>query len=284
MALLVSTWKHLFLYRSGDWRSLAKGHHSFYGIAKLGPCIYVTARSKARIEPPDVVLRFDRQLAYTARTASCTLGGMHGAGASGSELLVTCADENKVAVYDTGMHDTGSGTWSEWFPFPVRGRDENHVNSVFAGRSGGVVLLAHNRTSPARGSRQSTLHFFDCDRQLQDVVPCGFMGHSIWEEGEDLWIFDSGGSRARKVGGSEEVWVGGFPRGYASDGVHRYVGISQNIDDRFQRPLTDGVIAVYDEHWNQIEVIPVPEGSGPVYELEIISSDDDVAFKGERVT
>ncbi|MDR3467300.1 MAG: hypothetical protein P4M07_15315 [Xanthobacteraceae bacterium] len=139
--------------------------------------------------------------------------------------------------------------------------DRNHFNTLVE-VSEGVLALAHNW-----GDSEVVL----LDRKAMTVGRTwrlGVQAHNIWFDGQAMRVCSS--KEGLLVGeGGFRVEVGGFPRGYASDGKSRLVGITPQAS-REARDQTTSSIKLLDREYRQIAEI-VLHGEGMVLDIMALS-------------
>lgn len=283
MKLIATTSKSILLLdtTAGDSAVLHAGLGAYYGIAAGHDRLFVAARrrlpsSGVPIEAENgEILVFDADLDLQDRIqAPFPLRDVHQIGWRDGKLWITNTYFNSVSILDA------DGKWSVWKPTlpPVlwrlkqaarrvysrrvdeRPHDFHHFNSIcFVDDQ--IGLMAHNL-----GRGPSELHLFDAKtRQHRNTIRLGVQAHSVWLEEGEFWTCSSAESAIVDRTGRANVAVGGYPRGYASDGNQRAVGITARAP-KLLRDHADATVRVFDRDWRHREDIPLP-GQGMLADL-----------------
>lgn len=262
MKLLVTTSYSVLEVDTGsaEVRSVHRGDGLYYGISQSDKNIYVAARK--RMVSSDVpieeecgeILIFDFDLRLKGRLcAPFPLRDLHQIAWHAGKLWLTCSYDNLIAIWD-GVN------WQKWFPMdekPDAPRDIHHYNS-FMFNEEFVWILAHNR------GPSELLAFSLADFSLKRRIQLGDQAHNIWSESGKLYTCSSKTGMIMGQNGFS-LCTGGFPRGYAFDGVERCIGISE-LAERKDRDPSTGKLLVYDSSWNLMRSI-VLAGEGLVLDM-----------------
>ncbi len=248
---------------SGTWRPIHRGMGLYYGICRHRGAIWVAARRRGVDDgngPGDdrgCLVRFSPHGPPQLREYEVPLLDLHGIASVDGAIWCTCTFDNAITLLEGGEpaahYPLGRPAES---PF-----DQNHLNTLVE-VSEGILALAHNW-----GESEVVL----LDRKTMAVTRTWRLGveaHNIWFDGDALRVCSS--KEGMLVGDDGlRVRVGGFPRGYASDGKMRLVGITPQAS-REARDQTTSSIKLIDRDYEQLSET-VLDGEGMVLDIMLLS-------------
>jgi len=279
MLFLVTTSQHLLLLdvNNRTVHRVQSGRGLYYGL-----CLHegrIVAACRNRLPSKDdmgrelergSILFFNHQLEMEAEVSPpFPLRDLHGIASVDGSVWITCSFDNLIAIFDTV-----SQSWRKWYPSPdssERDRDVHHFNTI-ARRGDRLVLLAHNW-----GQSQAFFYKYP-SLELESVRPLGVQAHNLFLAEDSLATCSS----AQGLLVAESGWqlrTGGFPRGIATDGDFKLVGLSRTAT-RDERSNLDAVIRVFDRDWRfltdyllcrvgmVLDILPLDLESAPLANLD----------------
>ena len=248
---------------SEEIRCIHRGDGLYYGIARNDRNIFIAARKRMVSSDTPIeaecgeILIFDFGLKLKDRLQSpFPLRDLHQIAWYDGRLWATCSYDNLIAIWD-GMK------WQKWFPLaekPDSPPDMHHYNSIMF-EDGLIWLLAHNR------GPSELLAFSLSDLSLTHRIMLGDQAHNIWRESGKLCTCSSKDGMILGEDGFS-LYTGGFPRGYAFDGIERCIGISE-LAERKDRDPSTGKLQIYDKQWNLKNTITM-ENEGLVLDMLVL--------------
>ncbi len=265
MQVLVTTSRSVLLLDtdSGTWRPIHRGMGRYYGICRHRDAIWVAARRRGMNDgggPGDDrggLLRISPHGAPELRDYGVALLDLHGIASVDGAIWCTCSYDNAIAVLEDGEpslhHPLGCPAER---PF-----DRNHLNTLLPVPEG-VLLLAHNMG-------ESEVALLDPKTMaVKRTWRLGVRAHNIWFDGSAMRVCSSG--EGFLVGDDGlRIHVGGFPRGYATDGDKRLVGIVA-IAARQSRDQQTSSLKLLDHDYEQISEFFLV-GEGMVMDILLLS-------------
>ena len=269
MKLLVSTSNSVLAFDTSTAAAFAvdRSRGLYYGLARTPRGLIAAARRRMMSSSVPMVEERGCLIVFPSGTPSyviespIALRDLHGITyCSGSLLLTSTLDEKIVILRD--------GYWDSWHPIGQPAQeaiDKSHINTIVS-TSDGLFVMLHNLGD------SEVLRFDEVGGRLLDRFQIGKQAHNIWFDEGKMRVCSSG--EGRIVGVDNFVLeTGGFPRGYATDGRHRVIGVSETVE----RPARDNSIVTLlhmDRDYRTIERFIFPD-EGMVLDLLCI---DDKEF------
>jgi WD40 repeat protein len=205
------------------------------------------------------ILVFDKQFSFLSKLqpSEFRLRDIHEITWNDDCLWVTCSYDNMIAIWN-------GSRWEKWYPLGATIRepsDQNHFNSLFF-EDNSFWIIAHNN------GPSELLQFKRGSRQLRSRISLGNQAHNLWRENGSLYTCSSGESAIVGTDGFR-LETGGFPRGVAFGHGMRCIGISELAERRF-RDLTTARIAIFDDKWNRLSDIELPN-EGLILDIKLQS-------------
>lgn len=171
-----------------------------------------------------------------------------------SKLWITDTKNDRILIKDVISKNERS-----WFPFG-KGNDKFHLNSLFFDKEG-VYVLKHNHSSHSK--KRSEICKFDYDFQLLNIFEGGMCSHDIWEEGGDLFTFDSLSQKIKNISRNKDVAnIEGFLRGYCCFNLGnekiRLVGSTHCDEIRAKRQKNNSRLYFLNKNWEILTFISLP--------------------------
>lgn len=266
---LVTTSRSVLLVDATSATSIPihRGDGLYYGICRHDGDIVVAARRRAinygydASEDRGCLIAFSSESSPIYLPVNASLLDLHGIASIAGAIWCTCSYDNCIAIISNGVSK---------YIYPlgkpnVRPYDNNHFNTILEVASG-YLLLAHNH-----GCSQVLL----LDRNTLSPVKTWWLGneaHNIWLDGDAMRVCSS--KEGLLVGDDGlRIYIGGFPRGYASDGNIRLVGVNENAPRKL-RDQTKASISILDMTYRKIgnidlgdegmilDIMPITEEEG----------------------
>src|ERR1700733_7087510 len=261
MKLLVSTSNSVLAFDTSTAAAFAvdRSRGLYYGLARTPRGLIAAARRRMMSSSVPMVEERGCLIVFPSETPSyviespIALRDLHGITyCSGSLLLTSTLDEKIVILRD--------GYWDSWHPIGQPAQeaiDKSHINTIVS-TSDGLFVMLHNLGD------SEVLRFDEVGGRLLDRFQIGKQAHNIWFDEGKMRVCSSG--EGRIVGVDNFVLkTGGFPRGYATDGRHRVIGVSETVE----RPARDNSIVTLlhmDRDYRTIERFIFPD-EGMVLDL-----------------
>jgi hypothetical protein len=261
MKLLVSTSNSVLAFDTSTAAAFAvdRSRGLYYGLARtpLGLVAAARRRMLSSSMPMDdergCLIVFPSGRPSHVIESPMALRDLHGiAYCNGSLLLTSTRDEKIVILRD--------GSWDSWHPTErpdEEATDKSHINTIVT-TSDGVFVMLHNF------GNSEVLRFDEVAGRLLERYQMGKQAHNIWFDHGNMRVCSSGEGRIVGDDGFS-LETGGFPRGYASDGRHRIIGISETVE-RAARDNSIITLLHMDAAYRIIERFVVPD-EGMVLDL-----------------
>jgi hypothetical protein len=272
----IITTSHSVLILDLETRELTSVHRGmglYYGVTNHKGAIVVASRRR-QVEqgrgPQD-----DRGclIALEGKTPqviepNCEMRDLHDILSVGEDLWCICSFNNAIcAVNDHGFQ----------FHYPL-GRpteppyDRNHLNTLVR-RDDSVFVVAHN---------WGASEVFMLNPAAMTIVASwqiGIEAHNVWFDGDELRVFSSAEGCIVGLDGFK-LQVGDFPRGYASDGNIRLIGINPSVS-RDQRGRASPRLKILDHGYAEIGHIELPQ-EGMVLDIMALTDDEYRSLHTDR--
>lgn len=248
-------------------RIIDQGRGVYYGITFTQDRVFIACRQAEvgadRESQNNAILCLDNGLRpVEILHADPPLRDVHQIVCRGDTLLACSTYDDAVLRFSFSGR-----TWSAWYPFGRSGAaDTHHINSV--GLDGDAVLLAGNKPS-GWFARLAEGHTSPDGR-----TPLGIGTHNVWvDESGAVAVCSSDEGAVRLADGTRrDLAERGWLRGFARDGRHAYVGVSQNRV-RGKRDRSDCMILQLDHAGSVVETYAFL-GFGMLHDMRVVGMAD----------
>jgi hypothetical protein len=226
MKLLVSTSNSVLAFDTSTAAAFAvdRSRGLYYGLARTPRGLVAAARRRMMSSTTSIdeergcLIVFPIGRPSHVIESPIALRDLHGIAYCGESLLLTSTRDEKIVI----LRD---GSWDSWRPTErpaEEATDASHINTIVT-TSDGVFVMLHNF------GNSEVLRFDGVAGRLLDRSQLGKQAHNIWFDNGHMRVCSSG--EGRIVGNDGFLLeTGGFPRGYASDGRHKIIGISETVE------------------------------------------------------
>ena len=269
MKLLVSTSNSVLAFDTSTATAFVvdRSRGLYYGLARTPRGLVAAARrrmmssSMPMDEERGCLIVFPSGSPSYVIESPIALRDLHGIAYCNESLLLTSTRDEKIVILR-------NGSWDSWHPTgqpTEEATDKSHINTIVA-NSDGLFVMLHNF------GNSEVLRFDKAAGRLLDRYQMGKQAHNIWFDDGNMRVCSSG--EGRIVGDDGFLLeTGGFPRGYASDGRHRVIGVSETVE-RAARDNSIITLLHMDAEYRTIERFVFPD-EGMVLDLLWI---DDTEF------
>jgi len=227
---------------------------------------------------------FDRKLKETGKFEVPGVKDPHQIFWKDGKLYIANTGHNRITIWDG--KDFGEFAWNK------TGRDDNHINSIWADDE--YFYFIENRGDPHLGGRSRIRAYLKRNMELTSNYQVGRDVHNVMFEKRNYYICSSADksllcySWAKKEVTME--WRANlelnnpkvFTRGLAYDGECFYVGISESRtkQEKKDKVIKDGRIAVINNDFKTAGIIQLPK-SDSVHDVRLMDK-PDYAHNGVR--
>ena len=268
MKIAITTSGSIVLFDAETSESLLldQGNGYYFGITRAKDSLYFLARrttdDKSNNSVKNCLLRYSALKGREVIEPTVPIGDGHEIVHHKGLVFITSTVDDCIVIYH---HSSFLRPWRRWYPLGKSSTpDRFHFNSLrIIGST--IQVLAQNHGG-------SIIFDFDLKSlKLQRTTAIGHLAHNIWTRGEETLVLSSGDGRiAGTLGFGHDL--GGFPRGYASNGARQCIGICEFVR-REERDGSDFVLLITD-----MDFLPIRKfsfsGQGQLFAIEILTDEE----------